>query len=297
MVSEKRSWIVSGYESGTVEEWGRAGGRELVEDGDLVVRCCEEIEKVIGTFGARVEENEGVKKLKLEEREIPEVDILVSELLPYLKCKDRVPLSEGGRKLLGVMPVSNRDFGLIERVIKDSNSKERMIDPMSDEVVEEFYDKVSEIAYALSKKYWQVSGIYPVEDVIQEVVLRVASRKIMYDPTKSKMSTFVYMIVNSTYMNIAKSKVVVDSFSKVFIDDVVGEDGREVVEIIPDRRSQEFEDIVAMKDMMNRVDEEIVVKAMKLKCAGYSNVEIGRGSGKLIGRGREILAREYGYSF
>lgn len=74
--------------------------------------------------------------------------------------------------------------------------------------VEDFYRVALEIAGALSPKYYNVSVKYSPYDIVQELAVKIVKNNIDYDETRgSSFSSFIYMLVNKTYIDLSRSKV------------------------------------------------------------------------------------------
>ena len=267
MKGEKRWLVGSGVET------------DFANCGDLMIR-------VDGELLRGVYRKWGNEEEKIMDSDAPRVSIVYELLRDGEEVKDVV---RGEREFV---ELGRRDYTLLEREIRDFNK----VNPLSDEWVDKFYEKAYEIARAISKTYWQVDHVYSVDDVVQEVVIRVASRRIKYDPEKSGFPTFVYMLIQSTYRNLSKSKAVVNMGKSQSLEEEMIE-GKELSSIMPDKKANEFEQLAEIKEIIEGIEDEKIKKVIKLKLAGYKNKEIGKLSGKFLEMGREILDEECGYSW
>jgi DNA-directed RNA polymerase specialized sigma24 family protein len=67
-----------------------------------------------------------------------------------------------------------------------------------------FYETAKRIAIVLGKKYYTVASIFEAEDIVQMVAMKVVQYNTIYDASKGKYSTFLYRLINNTYIDLGR---------------------------------------------------------------------------------------------
>ncbi len=133
-----------------------------------------------------------------------------------------------------------------------------------------FYRDGLNMARKLSHKYSSVSQYYSPEDVLQETASKIVRNGIKHDSDKSKLSTFIFKIINCVYIDLSRGKLVkhydgnLDSIDREIIDgesisivdtlydDFVLDDevlGNVMINSLPDNKDSEdfsFKDIASL---------------------------------------------------
>ncbi len=156
---------------------------------------------------------------------------------------------------------SNEDF----TIIKKSNLKVEDLNIDWDF----FYKNGLEISTYLSFKYRSVSQYFSPDDVLQEAASKIIRNSIIYNSKKAKLSTFIFTILNSLYIDLSRGKLVkyysgnLDSIDKNIIE---GEDIK-------------FSDVIGDKsvDIDGDVASNILIESLPNDCIegdsfGYRDV-------------------------
>ncbi len=151
-------------------------------------------------------------------------------------------------------------------------------------------EEVTEDIIQLSKAYISRKGVYD-EDLLQEILASVCQHYPKFDPNISKLSTFVYMIAETTYMNLEKKKnrqrrknkgdVSYDSIVSLADNDLTLDTLRQTgifpadYEKILTTIDEEVAFNVQYEHILKRLKTERDRDIINLKLQGYSEREIG----------------------
>lgn len=177
-----------------------------------------------------------------------------------------------------------------------------------------FYEVGIEVSRRLASKYFTVAWVYSPEDVVQEAVLKLLRQGVNTDLAAYSFKSFVSMVINTMYIDLARSKVVKNTKEMSYLDSKVrGKDDAEnrtlgdtidsgvyvEEEVLGSIAAEEILD--SLPSNSNRVantPEGVMNLSVRniaiLKLAGYTNVQIAEWFGvknisNYLKKGKELV--------